>query len=127
MAVSGTSLQALFAHAAAGLATQLFSAQEKIAGYPTARKEIELAAPGREDLLIDWLNELIYLFYDEGFLFTAAEFAHLDEKRLACGVEGHAVPRKDRGYAKEVKAATYHDLRIEQKAGMFRAEVILDI
>lgn len=127
MAVTGASLPELFEHAAEGLATQLFSAPEKLKEYKTAQKKIELAAPGREDLFIDWLNELIYLFYDEGFLFKNAAFEKLLEDDLECSVEGHVIPKPDRIYSKEIKAATYHDLRIEEKAGMFQAKVILDI
>lgn len=127
MAVTGATIEELFTHAAEGLSTQLFSAPEKLTGYKTARKKIELAAPGREDLFIDWLNELIYLFYSEGFLFKSAEFADLQNTNLICRVEGYTIPRKDRVYAKEIKAATYHDLRIEERPGMFQVEVVLDI
>lgn len=77
-------------------------------------------------LLFDWLNELLYRFDGEHWLFARFE-AHVGP----AGVDGQAwgeTWRPERhALDHEVKAITYHGLRVERTADGWLAEVIVDI
>jgi len=95
----------------------------------TARS-FALSAGSPGELAVKFLNELVFLADTEGFL--PAE-ARVSVKRapgrleLAASLKGEtaAFDRHPRGLL--VKAATYHDLKVEETGGVWRAEVVLDI
>jgi protein archease len=94
---------------------------------PTMAETISLSADSYEDLLIDWLGELLYRFETSGMLFSRFAVT-LDRFRLdatACG-ERYDTARHRPG--DPVKAVTYHRLKFEQHPdGRWLAEVILDL
>lgn len=112
-----------FANAARGL----FSL---IANLETIReltcRETELAAPDQESLLVDWLNELIYLFDVEQLIFGRFEVELLPGVRLKAKSYGERVDKNRHILKTGVKAATYHMVEIEE-GGECRVKVIFDI
>lgn len=80
-----------------------------------------------EDLLIEWLRELLSLHHIKGFLLKEFQINELTEKRLSGSVSGEAFD-EDRHYLKrEIKAATYHDLLVERSGHGWKARVIFDV
>ena len=61
----GPTLPALFEAAAAAFTEAL---TDRTVVRATAERRVELAAPDLEQLLVDWLEELLFLFETEGFL-----------------------------------------------------------
>lgn len=120
------SLGQLLAELALGFAE--LSSPEK-AGTPDART-VTLSAASPGELAVKFLNELVYLADTEGFLPSSAA-ARVTEKAGALALEAalkgeaDAFSRRARGLL--VKAATYHNLKVEERAGRWYAEVILDI
>ncbi len=126
--VTAASLAGVFTGAAQALLGVIFEG-----GPPAAEgepKELELEAPDLETLLVRWLDELIYRVQ------TLGEVPVQTRVRLEPGDAGwrlsaelKVVPfaRLADRFAGEVKAATYHGLRIEQEDGRWRARVILDV
>jgi SHS2 domain-containing protein len=111
-------------------------------GERTART-VDLSAPDGECLLVDLLNELIYRFDAEKLLLP-----HLLIEELRLGGAGRGSPEGERdgggarlrgtlrgerfdpsrhALATEVKAATYHGLRIEESKDGLRVDVIFDL
>ena len=92
------------------------------------RRDIELEAPDEESLLIEWLNELIYLFDTENILFKRFEVSVLNSKRLKARGYGEEVDSFRHRLKTGVKAATYHMLSVTRdKDKGYRAQVIFDI
>lgn len=85
-----------------------------------------LEAERDEHLLVDWLSELLYVFERERLVL--GDFAvRLEGQRLSATARGRPLdPRADR-LSHEVKAVTYHGLRLEPVPQGWLAEVILDI
>lgn len=77
-------------------------------------------------LLLDWLSELLYTFETERLLFSRFEARFVDG-RLSATCRGEAVDPLKHELHHEVKAITYHGLRVEQQADGWLAEVIVDI
>jgi len=92
------------------------------------RRDIELEAPDEESLLIEWLNELIYLFDTENILFKRFEVSVLNGNRLKARGYGEKVDGFRHRLKTGVKAATYHMLSVSRdKDKGYRAQVIFDI
>jgi SHS2 domain-containing protein len=79
-----------------------------------------------EYLLFDWLNELLYAFESEKLLL--AEFdLKLKDQQLTATCRGEPMDPARHQMEHEVKAITYHGLRVEQTADGWQSEVIVDI
>jgi SHS2 domain-containing protein len=77
-------------------------------------------------LLFDWLNELLYTFESDRLLL--AEFSvELDSDGLRASARGEPMDLDRHRMVHEVKAITYHGLRVEEDDDGWIAEVIVDI
>jgi SHS2 domain-containing protein len=89
--------------------------------------DVRVSAEGSDSLLVEWLNELIYLFDTKHVLFNRFGIERLTTSRLEARCYGeHFHPTRHRIKA-GVKAATYHMLQLDLDADGYRAQVILDI
>ncbi|MFN8473705.1 MAG: archease [Anaerolineae bacterium] len=77
-------------------------------------------------LLFDWLNELLYRFDGEHRLFARFR-AHVGPTGVDGEGWGETWDRERHALDHEVKAITYHGLRVEPTADGWLAEVIVDI
>jgi SHS2 domain-containing protein len=89
-------------------------------------RDVELTAPDEEDLLVAWLNELIYLFDTENILFKRFEVTVLDN-RLKARVYGEKVDSSRHRLKTGVKGATYHMLGVSKGDSGCKVQVIFDI
>lgn len=87
--------------------------------------EIELEANDPGALLVDWLNELLFIIDARDRLFNAVHIDSIDEHHLNAHVE--TSPRGDEPTGTAVKAATYHQLEVVRQRGGWRARVYLDV
>jgi len=89
---------------------------------------VSLTAESTEDLLVEWLNELIYRSETQHRLYTRFE-VELDEngRRLDATIGGEPIDRARHVLDHEVKAATRHELSLRQVDDGWVAEVIVDI
>jgi SHS2 domain-containing protein len=102
-----------------------------IAGIPTKkskRKEeitIKEKADNIEELFINWLNDLLSLSAAKELIFTNFKIEELDEHHVkaVCSAED----AQNFKINTEIKAATYHELKLEQTKSGWQAEVILDV
>ena len=123
--VTAPSLDALFAEAARGFFALLVENPDAI--RPVNQIEIALSAEDHESLFVDWLRELLYRFDTEHFL--GAEFAvELSDRRsLKARIRGETLDFSRHQMLQEIKAVTYHGLRVDQTPTGWSAEVIFDI
>jgi len=121
----GANLSQAFANAARALFS-LITEPESV--EETLSREIELRAPDEESLLVEWLNELIYLFDTENILFKRFEVSELGGGRLRARGYGEKVNRSRHQLKTGIKAATYHMLSVSQdEDDVYRVKVIFDI
>ncbi len=88
---------------------------------------IKVEGSDREDLLINWLRELLYLHQVKGMLLKSFSISKIDDSQLSGTAEGEAFDARRHIIKREVKAATYHDLSILQEEGQWTARVIFDL
>jgi len=118
--VHGHSLEEIFANAAYGM----FSLMADLEGLePTISHEISLESLDYEALLVDWLNELLYLHEVEEEIYTRFEIETLSSSALSATVWG----AKMAASKLTVKAATFHDLEIKETEDGYLATVVFDV
>jgi SHS2 domain-containing protein len=122
--VRAADLDTLFAEAAACLFTAVL---EDIGSVrPDHAVTVEVAGTDREFLLFDWLRDLLLKFDEEHLVFGQIE-VHVRDDGLSATAWGEPLDPARHVLAHEVKAITYHGLRVEEIEGEWLAEVIVDI
>ncbi len=89
-------------------------------------RRIELSADDLEDLLVAWLNELIYLFDVENLLLSGFDVRLVGDTGLVATARGERVDKTRHRIKLGVKAATHHMLEIDRGDGV-RLQVLFDI
>ncbi len=90
------------------------------------RVAIKVDAPDRAAVLVDWLEEVLYLQDARDAIVTAVHVERVDEKQATGWIEIAARERDLEGTA--VKAITYHQLAVtNQPDGEWEAVVYFDI
>jgi SHS2 domain-containing protein len=122
--VYGKDLNETFANAAFALFSLITEPSQV---KPAIRQNITLTASDREALLVRWLNELIFYFETERFLFARFDIAVLTATDLQAECYGERIDPSRHTLKKGVKAATYHLLSVTRNNQGYRAQVIFDI
>ena len=88
---------------------------------------IKLGAPDLEQLLVDWLSELLFLNSAKNLVFGFFK-VNLDEKNqsLTATVFGEKLDISKHKIGAEIKAVTYHILEVKNKKP-FHVQVLFDI
>jgi len=93
----------------------------------TTRFAFSLKAENLEALLVQWLRELLYLFFGKKMVFCRLEIAELTEDSLSVTCWGERVDPERHVFRTEIKAVTYHGLRVARAEQGWTADVIFDI
>ena len=93
---------------------------------PTVKVDLVVDASDLEDMMIDWLAEWLYRFSADRMLFSRFEITR-HNGHVAAQAWGEKVDPDRHRLDTEVKAITYHRLRVEQTDAGWVAEVILDL
>ncbi|HMC90288.1 MAG TPA: archease [Gemmataceae bacterium] len=117
-------LDALFAEAGQALFSVIV--EDLTSVEPRQRFEFRLEGDEREFLLFDWLKELLYRFDSEHWLGSRFE-VHVSQNGLEASAWGEPLDPARHRLLHEVKAITYHGLKVEQTRDGLLAEVIVDI
>ena len=118
--IYGRTLHELFAHAAYAMFSQLADLQ-RIA--PSVQREVEVQGIDYESLLVNWLNELLYLQDTRGEAYAAFEIHRLSRRRLQATVRG----AQTEDICGIIKGATYHNLAIEKAGKGYLVTIVFDV
>jgi SHS2 domain-containing protein len=88
---------------------------------------IQVEAPDREALLVAWLGELLYIFEIERLVLGRFSIQVLTSQTLSAQGWGEPLDLQKHQVKTVVKAVTYHQLRIWEAKGLWRARVIFDL
>jgi SHS2 domain-containing protein len=97
-------------------------ADAKLSSHPRLTRKIEFPFQEPETLLIDFLTELIFLAETEGLAFDQYELQFVGNHLIALvsGAELESI-------SKEIKAATYHNLKIRESERGLNANIVFDV
>jgi SHS2 domain-containing protein len=122
--VRAADLNTLFSEAGRAFLSVLVSNPDAI--EPRDAVEVNVAGADREYLFLDWINELLFLFESKKFLASRFDATVCDDG-VRGTVHGEPYDSARHALAHEVKAVTYHALKVEPTESGWLAEVILDI
>lgn len=95
------------------------------------KKNLSLSADSLDELLVDFLNELNYLLFTRYWISSGFERIKIvkDNKtyHLEAVLTGDPLDEKQHHIQVEIKAVTYHQMRIEQKGNVLKTMVVFDI
>ena len=110
----------------AGLAIAGISLERQKLQYPEKHKiAIRQKAANLEELFVNWLNELLSVSAVESLAFENIRINQINENF----VDAIAIGSDMRNYKvnTEIKAATYHQLKVKKTGLVWQAEVIFDV
>jgi len=122
--VKGADLKELFCNAAAAMFDIIAEKKEPAQAKQTKIKIVQ-DADSLEELFINWLNELLSLSAVKELIFSEFWIGKLDKNTLQAVAIGEA--NKNYKINTEIKAATYHQLKIEEVKSGWQAELIFDV
>jgi len=89
--------------------------------------EVEIEGEGMDELLADWLRELLYKFNGERHLLKDFKIEEIDQKSLKARVRGEKLDLSRHSLKMEIKAVTYYGLEIKRTSEGWQAQVIFDV
>jgi SHS2 domain-containing protein len=119
--VRGKNLNAFLVHAARGMC-ELYGVPDEDAPL-SAPYQVKLESPDLETLLVDWLNELLYLMEIHELILTRFIFQDTSKTHLIAQVKG----RKRRRIDNLIKATTFHNLEVEETSMGYEATIVFDV
>jgi SHS2 domain-containing protein len=118
-------LNTLFAEAGVALFSILLEDVARV--QPQMPHAFSLTGEDRELLLFDWLRTLLLTFDEQHWVFSRFD-VQVHSQGLQATAWGERFDPQRHLPGREVKAITYHGLKLEQQPdGTFLAEVIVDI
>ena len=128
LSVTAASREELFADAVFGLRSLLLS---KISLKNSDLKKIQLEAITLEDLLVQWLSELNFLFETVYWILDRIDDLTISVSeglfQLNANVSGGLLEPASSEIELEIKAVTHHDLKIVQSSGLWSVKIFFDL
>ena len=122
--IYGTNMKELFENAAYAM----YDMMGDIEGLKTDEVvRIQAEALDKESLLVSWLNELLFVSYSKTALFSEFNITSLEENKLQAEVRGQKIENNIKRLHTEIKAATYHDLKIQKTDKGYMVIVVFDV
>jgi len=116
----GDDLKDTFENAAFGM----FSLMAELGDVETKDSfKINVQGNGREELFINWLNELIFIEDSKHVLLKEFNIYKLTDKELKANVSGEHIKENLHDLHRPIKAATYNQLELKEK----KVRVIFDV
>ena len=122
--IYGKTVKDLFANAAFAV-FDIVTELERVG--TTVERKIVVEGSGWEDLLVNYLREILYLFNGKDLLLKKYSIMEIDSQHLKGKVWGEVFdPSKHRINA-EIKAVTYHQTMVRETPDGWQGRVILDV
>ncbi len=96
-------------------------------GTPLEEREVEVKAGDAAELMVKWLNEILFLLEMKGFFPVAFRIEKVTAEMLRARVIGEPFDPERHSVEREIKAVTYHQLRVEKSDGVWHARIFVDL
>lgn len=117
-------LESLFRHCALELVRTVCG---PVGRSERTERSVHLTGIDRGDLLVAWLNEILFLISSQRFVPVEIGDLLLEEGKLTADLIGSTPPPGDMVIVREIKAATYHELRVVRKERGWQARILFDV
>jgi SHS2 domain-containing protein len=115
----GSTLPELFENAAYAL----FALEGALDARSTLTRALHVQGIDREALLVNWLNELLFLQETKRETYQKFHITKFSDTALDASIHGASAQPT----TKFIKAVTFHDLKIEQTPNGWQATIVVDV
>jgi protein archease len=122
--VTGDSQADLFANSAFALFDVMLDV-EKI--EIKERLPLEVEGADRDDLLVNWMRELLYLYQGSGFLLKEFVIREVKETSVKAEVCGEKIDPDRHEIKQEIAAVAYHQSRMTKTGNQWTAQLIFAV
>lgn len=122
--VYGRTLGELFTNCALA-AMDILTDRSKVMPRESHRLSAQGATP--EELLVHWLQEILYVVETKGFLFAEFTIESIDSGRVEGSGKGEEIDFAKHDLYTVIKAVTYHNLKIQPQGDKLMVEIVFDI
>ncbi len=117
-------LEGLYAEGASAIGELCY---DLAAVQPRELRRIRVSGSNPEERLIRWLQEIYLMLETDMWLAAEASKVTLADDRVEGIVRGEPLDRERHTLHTEIKAVTYHGLKVEQDGATWRATVVVDV
>ena len=121
---SGATLAELFETIAAAMFDQIVETRQ-LKGL--ARTRVDITGIDREDLMISWLRELLFLWNGREMLVKRIAIKTISETAVSAVVTYDPYDPQTHEILTDIKAVTYHAVRVEKSEAGWETSVIFDV
>lgn len=120
----GNSLQDVFANTASGMFSILIETENIV-----EEEYVEIVVNGYDlkELLVNFLSELLYLYNVKEFIASRVEIKDVNETSIRAKAFGQIYIPERHEILREIKSVTYHQLKVEQRNGIWHTQIIFDV
>ncbi len=131
--VYGSDLNALFVNAGNAMAEIMADISNV---NDAILKEITVTGVDLEQLMINWLHEMLFYYEVDSILFNKVEDLRIidgaqndegDEYTLTAKCRGETFDIDRHAVLTEIKAVTHHQIEVKESAGNWQARIIFDL
>jgi SHS2 domain-containing protein len=122
--ITGNSQADLFANSALALFDVM---TEPTAIEVKERIALEVEGNDRDDLMVNWMRELLYLYQGSGYLLKEFKISQVKDTIVKAEVCGEKIDPDRHEIKQEIAAVAFHKSRIEKTGNQWIAQVIFEL
>ncbi len=88
---------------------------------------LEVEGVDRDDLMVNWMRELLYLFQGSGYLLKEFKVLEAKDNSAKADVAGEKFDPDRHEIQREIRSVAYHQSRMEKTGDQWTAQVIFEI
>ena len=89
--------------------------------------QLEVEGGDRDDLMVNWVRELLYLFQGSDFLVKEVEVQEIKENYVRAEVKGEKFDPDRHEIRREIRAVAYDQSRMEKTGDQWMAQLIFEL
>ena len=91
------------------------------------RLPLEVEGADRDDLLVNWMRELLYLYQGSGYVLKEFIIREIKDTFVKAEVRGERIDPDRHEIRKEISAVAYNQSRIQKTGNQWTAQLIFEI
>ena len=88
---------------------------------------LEVEGVDRDDLMVNWMRELLYLFQGSGYLLKEFQLHEVKEDLVRGQVGGEKFDPDRHEIQRDIRSVVYHQSRMEKTGDHWTAQVIFEL
>ena len=91
------------------------------------RLSLEIEGSDRDDLMVNWIRELLYLYQGSGYLLKEFKINEVKDTLVKAEVAGEKIDPDRHEIKQEIAAVAFHKSRMQKTGNQWIAQVIFEV